>query len=153
MRLFTGELMFASSQLRALGSLSAPQIYHLARTPLRHREESRLRLRLNAIGAFDFGAAYERCSNECQVTSYYLLDPIPAGKALPGTQPFNDVNLRELGGGYERVFPLYPLFDFKLKAGVKWVDRQGVIEFLPYEHEKFFLYEGRTSFSHFVGPD
>jgi hypothetical protein len=144
MRLFTGELMFADSQLRGLG-INKTQIYAIARAPLRYRDEARLRLRLNAIGAFDFSAAYEKCL-KCQVLSYYVVPPATGGK-------FTDVNLRELGGSYERVFPIYPLFDFKLKGGVKYIDRQGVIEFQEYEHEKFLLYEGRTSFSHFVGPD
>jgi hypothetical protein len=148
MRLFTGELMFSSSALRGLGVDKdvKSQVYSIVRTPLRQREEARLRLRLNAIGAFDFSGAYEKCSGQCQITSYYLVPPAPYGT-------FNDVNLREVGAGYERVFPLYPLFDFKLKGGVKYIDRQGVIEFKPYEHEKFLLYEAHPSFSHFVGPD
>ena len=150
MRLFTGELMFASSAVRGLG-ITDPQIYKIARTPLRHREDARLRLRLNAIGAFDFGFAYEQCRADCQITSYYL---VPGHKADTGAEgTFSEVNLREYGGGYERVFPIYPLFDFKLKGDVKYVDRQGVIEFKPNDHEKFFLYEARPSFSHFVGPD
>jgi hypothetical protein len=152
MRLFTGELMFAESRARALGLLKAPQLYEIARAPLRHREEARLRLRLNALGAFDVSAAYERCGSVCQITSYYLPPGAPAA-ATGAVGTYNDVNLREIGGNYERVFPLYPLFDFKLRAGAKYIDRQGVVEFLPDIHEKFMLYEGHTSFSHFVGPD
>ena len=149
-RLFVGELMFASSAIRGLG-IAKQQVYNIARTPLRQREEGRLRLRLNALGAFDASAAYERCSGDCQITSYYL---VPGHTALTGAAgTFNEVNLREFGGNYERVFPLYPLFDFKLRAGAKYIDRQGVVEFKPNLHEKFLLYEGRTSFSHFVGPD
>ena len=151
MRLFTGELMFAESQVRGLGLLKAPQIYQIARTPLRHREEARLRLRLNAIGAIDASAAYERCGGTCQITSYYLPPGAAASTGAVGTH--NDVNLREIGANYERVFPLYPLFDFKLRGGVKWIDRQGVVEFLPSVHEKFLLYEAHPSFSHFIGPD
>ncbi len=148
MRLFTGELMFASSPVRGLG-VDKPgnksQVYNIVRAPLRNREEARLRLRLNAIGAFDASAAYESCKG-CQISTYYLVPPAPYGR-------LTDVNLREIGGGYERVFPIYPLFDFKLKGGVKYVDRQGVVEFQEFQHEKFFLYEGRPSFSRFVGPD
>lgn len=150
MRLFTGELQFASGKTRGLG-INKVQIYNIARTPLRSRYEGRLRLRLNAIGAFDFSAGYERCGGDCQITTYYL---VPGAKADSGAEgKFNEVNLREIGGAYERVFPLYPLFDFKLKGGVTYIDRQGVIEFKPYEHEKFLMYQVRPSFSHFVGPD
>ena len=38
------------------------------------------------------------------------------------------MNLFEAGLGYERVFPLFPIMDFKLKGGVKYFDRQGVID-------------------------
>ncbi len=148
MRLFTGELMFSSSPVRGLGvdkGTNKSQVYNIVRAPLRNREEGRLRLRLNAIGAFDFSAAYESCK-DCQILTYYLVPPAPYGR-------FTDVNLREFGGGYERVFPIYPLFDFKLKGGVKYVDRQGVVEFQEFQHEKFLMYEARPSFSHFVGPD
>ena len=149
MRLFTGELMFASSQARGLG-IDKPgaksQVYSIVRTPLRMREEARLRLRLNAVGAFDVSAADERCTGQCQISTYYLVPPAPFGTFTP-------VKLQEFGGGYERVFPLYPLFDFKLRGNVKYIDRKGVVEFLPDLHEKFLLYEAHPSFSHFVGPD
>lgn len=154
LRLFTGEMMFAASSQRGF-TIDNGQAYSLARTPLRYRGDVRARVRQNFVGAFDFSAAYEKCQDECQVTSYYLVP----GAIDPLLQPardhgkFSAVNVRELGAGYERVFPLFPIMDFKLKGGVKYIDRQGVIEFLPYEHEKFLGYEVRPSFSRFMGPD
>jgi hypothetical protein len=144
MRLFTGEMQFANSPARALGQLTNAQVYEIARAPLRYRAEGRARLRQNLIGAFDAGFAYEKSGG--QILTYYLVPPAPYGR-------FIDTNLRELSLGYERVFPLYPLMDFKLKGGAKYIDRQGVKEFFEFEHEKFWLGEVRPSFSHFVGPD
>lgn len=161
MRLFTGEMMFAASSYRGF-NIDKGQMYELARAPLRYRGEARTRVRQNWLGAFDFSAAYER-TKRGQVLSYYLVpghtDPSsPAAKEEDrrhaiGQGSFSDTNLRELGVGYERVFPLLPIMDFKLKGGVKYIDRQGVIEFLEYEHEKFLAYEARPSFSRFIGPD
>ena len=144
-RLFTGELLFARSKLRGNGILSDRQIYDLARAPLRHREDLRLRLRQNPIGAIDVLYANEKMVNG-QIYSYY--NP-PVGETFPLT----DVSVQEIGANYERVVPLYPLFDMKVAGTVKHIDRQGVIEFLPQAHEKFWLYEARPSFSRFVGPD
>lgn len=154
MRLFTGEMQFAASSYRQF-TVDNGQMYKLARTPLRYRGDVRARVRQNFIGAFDFSAAYEKCQDDCQVTSYYLVPGAIDDLLEPARNfgAFSAVNLRELGAGYERVFPLFPIMDFKLKGGVKYIDRQGVIEFLPYEHEKFLGYEVRPSFSRFIGPD
>jgi hypothetical protein len=161
MRLFTGEMMFAASSYRQF-NLDKGQMYALARAPLRMRGEARVRVRQNAIGAFDFSAAYEK-TQEGQVNSYYLVpgstDIMSAQYAEDqrkkglGQPLFTSPNLRELGVGYERVFPLFPIMDFKLKGGVKYIDRQGVIEFEEFKHEKFLGYEVRPSFSRFLGPD
>ncbi len=152
-RLFTGEMQFAASSYRGF-TIDDGQAYTLARTPLRYRTDARLRVRYNFLGAFDFSGAYEKCQGDCQVNSYYLLPgsthPAIADRA---EGKFTPVNMREAGVGYERVFPLFPVMDFKLKGGVKYFDRQGVIEFLQYEHEKFLGYEVRPSFSRFIGPD
>jgi roadblock/LC7 domain-containing protein len=161
MRLFTGEMMFAASSYRQFNQ-DKGQMYELARAPLRYRGDVRVRLRHNAIGALDFSAAYEK-TQEGQVNSYYLVpgstDKTSAAYANDldlksrGKPLFTSPNLRELGVGYERVFPLLPLMDFKLKGGVKYIDRQGVIEFQEFDHEKFLAYEARPSFSRFLGPD
>jgi hypothetical protein len=143
MRNFTGELMFANGPFRAAGALTKPQIYDIVRAPTRYRHEERLRLRQNLIGALDFSFAQEKMVNG-QITSYYQPPPV---------YTFNDVDVTEIGGGVERVIPLYPLFDFKLQGNVKHIDRTGVVEFLPFEHEKFWLWEAHPSFSRFVGPD
>ncbi len=161
MRLFTGEMMFAASSFRQF-NLDKGQMYALARAPLRYRGDVRVRVRHNAIGALDFSAGYEK-TQEGQVNSYYLVpgstDNMSAAykndqnNRLLGRPDFTSPNLRELGVGYERVFPLFPVMDFKLKGGVKYIDRQGVIEFQEFEHEKFLAYEARPSFSRFLGPD
>jgi len=160
MRLFTGELMWAASAYRQF-TVDNGQAYTFARTPIRYRTDARVRFRQNFIGAFDFSAAYEKCQSDCQVTTYYLpagavsdeIEVKPAKDNELARDPYNNVNMRELGIGYERVFPLFPVMDFKLKGGVKYYDRQGVIEFQPYWHEKFLGYEVRPSFSRFIGPD
>lgn len=167
MRLFTGEMMFINSSYRQF-MVDKGQLYALARAPLRVRGEARARIRQNAIGAFDISVATETMKNG-QVVSYYLPPgdtrsnsngrvPSPAwneeqARHARGQTSFGNVNLFEAGLGYERVFPLFPIMDFKLKGGVKYFDRQGVVEFLEYDHEKFLGYEARPSFSRFIGPD
>jgi hypothetical protein len=152
-RLFTGEMMFAATSYRGF-TIDDGQAYTLARTPLRYRTDGRLRVRYNWLGAFDFSAAYEKCQGDCQVNSYYLVPGSTAPEIADRADGrFTPVNLREAGIGYERVFPLFPVMDFKLKGGVKYIDRQGVIEFQEFWHEKFFGYEVRPSFSRFIGPD
>lgn len=162
MRLFTGEMMFINSSFRQF-QLDKGQLYALARTPVRWRAEARGRIRQNFLGAFDFSVAKEQMQNG-QVVSYYLPPGDTRGPSSPawnyeqqrrrnGETPFGDVNVFEAGVGYERVFPLFPIMDFKLKGGVKYFDRQGVVEFHPEKHEKFFGYEARPSFSRFIGPD
>ena len=125
MRLFTGELMFANSPFRAAGVLSRSQIYSIVRAPLRYRNEERLRIRQNLLGAFDVSVAEEKMVKG-QVNSYYLPPPgNPAAFPMDPPQAFTDVSVQEIGLGYERVIPLYPLMDFqKLAADVKHIDRQ-----------------------------
>jgi len=143
-RLFTGELQFSQSLFRSQGQLTKLQIFDIARAPIRFRTDDTLRIRQNAIGAFDLTFAVEHMTKG-QISSYYQ----PPGS----TWQFTDTNVQELGLGYQRVIPLYPLLDFKLAGAVKQIDRQGIIEFKPYDHEKFYMYEARPSFSRFVGPD
>jgi hypothetical protein len=161
-------MMFINSSYRQF-QIDKGQLYAIARTPLRVRGEVRARIRQNAIGAVDISVATETMKNG-QITSYYL-PPGDTRSDHGGTTPsspawryeqqrhqegltsFGNVNLFEAGVGYERVFPLFPIMDFKLKGGLKYFDRQGVVEFLEFEHEKFLGYEARPSFSRFMGPD
>src|SRR5262245_65107587 len=53
MRAFSQEANFVSSDLRAR-SITPLQIYNIVRAPMRYRIEDRVRVRQNAISAFDF---------------------------------------------------------------------------------------------------
>src|SRR4051794_7043400 len=104
MRSFSQEANFVSSDLRAR-SITPLQIYNIVRAPLRYRIQDRVRLRQNVLGAFDFIHEYSRAPKS-QITSFYLNPP---GDDVP----LNDVTVQQLGGGYNRVLPLYPLFDVR----------------------------------------
>lgn len=140
-RTFTGERLFAESDVRAARALTPREIWDLARAPLRTQLDGRLRLRHNFVGALDL--LYSRQTAEAaQIESFY--NP---------TSNFVDVGVQQLGAGYERVFPLYPLFDFRLAGSYRRVERRGVMEFLPNRTETFDMVEVKPSFSRFIGSD
>ena len=150
MRSFTSELLFSQSVLRANGTLTPRQKYDIVRAPLRYRTDERVRLRQNYLGALDFLYSYDHMQKG-QILSYYKPAANPDGSS--GTWPLVDTTVQQAGLNYERVIPLYPLFDFKLAGTVERVDRVGIVEFQPNFREKFWLYEARPSFSRFIGPD
>jgi len=165
MRTFTLEREFGDADIRAGGAnRPAPygkglrdfEKYAIPRAPLRYHLDAKLRYRQNPIGALDF--TYDQShAEQAQITSFYY----PAGCSLTALcteldgslNGLNDVNVRQIGGAYERVFPLYPLFDLKLGVDYKRVHRTGVVEFLPNKAEDFNLYEGKLALSRFVGSD
>lgn len=141
MRTFTGEKLFAQSDVRADRPLTDRETWDLARAPLRGQLDTRLRLRHNFIGAVDLlYSAYQ--SRSGQIESFYM-----------PTTNFVDVNVAHLGAGYERVIPLYPLFDLRLAGNYKRIERSGATEFLPERREQFDSFELKPSFSRFVGSD
>jgi|GEM_PF-2001639 len=165
MRTFTLEREFADSDVRA-GGASRPgaylkglrdfEKYAIPRAPLRYHLDAKLRYRQNPIGTLDF--TYDQShAEQAQITSFYF----PAGCSLAplcteldgSLNGLNDVNVRQIGGAYERVLPLYPLFDAKVGLSYKRVHRTGVVEFLPNRAEDFNLFEGKLALSRFVGSD
>ncbi len=140
-RIFTGELLFAQSDVRAAEPLTARQKWDLARSPNRLEYAARLRLRHNLIGALD--AEYRKSTaKESQIESFY--NP---------TQKFVDVSVEQLKGSYERVFSLYPLFDLRLAGNLRRIERTGAMEFEPTRKESFDGYELRPAVSRFIGTD
>jgi hypothetical protein len=144
MRAFSQEANFVASDLRAR-SITPLQIYNIVRAPLRYRIQDRVRVRQEFLGAFDFIHEYNQAPKS-MITSFYLNPP---GNDVP----LNDVTVQQLGAGYNRVLPLYPLFDARIEASVQRVKRKGTIEFLPNREENFNLYELKPSVSRFLGPD
>lgn len=164
-RTFTLEEEFANSDVRAGGAnrpdnylkgLKPFEKYAIPRAPLRYHLDAKLRYRQNPIGALDL--TFEQShAEQAQITSFYF----PAGCALAplcteldgSLNGLNDVNVRQIGGAFERVLPLYPLFDAKVGLSYKRVHRTGVVEFLPNKAEDFNLYEGKLALSRFLGSD
>lgn len=164
MRVFSTERDFAASDIRAGGAarenykkpLDPTEVYAIPRAPFRYQLDTKLRYRQNPIGALDF--LYNRShAEQSQITSFYF----PAGCSrkplcteLDGSvNGLNDVDIQEIGGAYERVLPLYPLFDAKVAFDYRRVRRTGVVEFLPTKVENINLYEGKLALSRFVGSD
>src|SRR6266542_1748144 len=152
MRAFTQEADFAASDLRAR-SISRKQVWYLVRAPLRYRIRDWARIRHNYVGAVDLLHEYSR-SRKSQITSYYLrtASSSPEGDDLP-SDLFADVTVQQIGAGYQRVVPLYPLFDVRLAGSYQRVARRGAVEFEPQRKENFNLYEVKPSVSRFVGSD
>jgi hypothetical protein len=55
--------------------------------------------------------------------------------------------------GYQRVLPLYPLFDLRIAGDYYYTTRRGVLEFEPEREEKFHGFNLRPSISRFLGPN
>ncbi len=174
-RQFTGEMQFANSSIRQggtmFGQLDARQKWDLVRAPLRLQVENKLRIRQNPIGTFDFLHAYLRQWGS-QVYNFY--NPTNACRVVggqaepcsPGQPAFSDIQVQQIGLGYERVIPLYPLFDLRLAGTVQRVWRDGIVEFHPFNYyvpnpdgtysnrrETLNLYEFKPSISRFLGAD
>jgi hypothetical protein len=115
--------------------------YDIARNPVRMRYTAKARLRQTYFGALDFSYT--------QIEAKEAAIPIFATPSAPKT----DVNVKEMGVGYERNIPLYPLFDFKLAGGVRRVERTGTVEYFPEHTQEFNVYEVKPALSRFIGSD
>lgn len=140
-RTFTGELLFAQSDLRAADQLTLRERWDIARAPLRLQVDTRARLAQSPLGTFDFTHRYHH-AEAAQISSFYQ-----------PTQRFVDVDITQLGVGYERTVPLYPLFDLRLRGGWERIQRRGIVEFLPEREETFDMLKFAPSFSRFIGTD
>jgi len=168
-RQFTAETAFVNGQYRSggaqppYGQLNARQKWDLVRAPLRFQMENKLRIRQNLLGTFDLLHTY-LYQRESQAYNYY--DPTrfcSADRICDPTLPvFSDIRVQQVGGGYERVIPLYPVFDLRIAGTVQRAWRDGIVEFHPYNvnhigvtnrREQVNLYEFKPSISRFIGPD
>jgi hypothetical protein len=168
-RQFTAEAAFANSELRAgLAAppygpgLSARQKWDLPRAPFRLQVENKVRIRQNFIGTFDLLHTYLK-QYKAQVYNFYNPNNMcPANEICPPYPPFSDIQVQQFGIGYERVIPLYPLFDLRIAGTVQRAYRDGIVEFHPYnvnlpgvtnQRETVNLYEFKPSISRFLGAD
>jgi len=162
-RQFTAEKNFAASDLRfggtrnfnPTGQLNETQISDIARAPLRMQLDNVLRIRHNVIGTVDVVHQW-LYQWKSQVYDFYD----PTHYYHPDLPQFSDIQVQQLGLAYERVFPLYPLFDLRLAGGAKRIWRDGIVEFYPLNvrgidnrREVFNLYEFKPSISRFLGAD
>lgn len=141
MRVFTGELLFAQSDVRGGRPLTAREKWDLARAPQRLEWATRLRLRHNLVGAIDLEYR-DHSAREAQSESFYA-----------PTEKLVDVGVQQLGVSFRRALSLEPLFDLKLLGAVRRIERTGAVEFEPLRRETFDGYEVRPALSRFVGSD
>lgn len=141
MRVFAGEKQFAQSGVRANEELSLLDTWTLARNPLRMNMSGGIRIRQNKIGTFDVGVSREK-AEQAQIISFYQ-----------PTLEFADTQVDQMRVGYQRVFPLYPLFDLRLAGDYLYTERTGILEFEPETVEKFHGFNFRPSVSRFLGPN
>jgi hypothetical protein len=169
-RQYTAETAFANSPWRAggaqdTGPLTQDQKKDLINAPWRLQLENKLRFRQRYIGTVDllYTFLHQWAS---QVYNYYD----PTTKKRPDLPQFSGVQVQQIGVGYERVIPLYPLFDLRIAGTVQHGWRDGIVEFHPFQlypilepvtgqyvnlnqSETMNLYEIRPSISRFLGPD
>jgi hypothetical protein len=140
MRAFTGEAAFAESILRLGRPLTNTERFNLIRAPLRTGWNNRVRLRHNWIGALDLQHRWFQ-AREAQIGIF--------------TEPnqYVDVEVTELGVGFDRVFGFGSLFDLDLAGNVRRIYRTGTVEFLPELQQAFTTYEATPTISRFIGPD
>jgi hypothetical protein len=141
MRVFSGEKQFAESGIRANRELTERETWDIARTPLRLNTTGGVRLRQNKLGTFDVGYTVEQ-ADTAQIISFYQ-----------PTLEFADTRVDQLRVGYQRVFPLYPLFDLRVAGDYLYTERLGILEFEPDTKEKFHGFNLRPSLSRFLGPN
>lgn len=168
-RQFTAETAFVNGLYRSggaqppFGQLTPRQKWDLVRAPIRIQVENKLRIRQNFIGTLDLLHAhlYQKSS---QAYNYY--DPTrfcTVNRICDPTLPvFSDIQVQQVGLGYERVIPLYPIFDLRIAGTAQKVWRDGIVEFHPFNvnhigvtnrRETVNLYEFKPSISRFIGPD
>lgn len=141
MRVFSGEKQFAQSPTRANRDLTARETWDIARAPLRINMTGGARLRQNVLGTFDAAYTVEQ-ADQSQIVSFYQ-----------PTLEFADVRVDQMRIGYQRVLPLYPLFDLRIAGDYYFTKRRGVLEFEPEREEKFHGFNLRPSISRFLGPN
>jgi hypothetical protein len=124
--------------------------FDIARNPLRLRSDNQLRLRHAFLGSLDFVYGVLTAKNAA-ITAFAR----PSERVVPPGGPpiLNDVDVREIGGAYERVIGLYPLFDLKVAGGARRVRRVGTVEGFPDCAQDFNVYEVRPTLSRFVSSD
>lgn len=118
--------------------------FAVARAPLRYGAINTLRLRHTHFGRLDL--QYARLRAEAAAFDKFADIGVRNAK-------LHDINVEEYGAEYERVIPLYPLFDLKLRGGVKHVHRVGVVEHWPDYAQDFPVYELKPAISRFIGSD
>jgi hypothetical protein len=118
----------------------ALELYDIVRKPLRLKSDNQLRLRMAYVGSIDLTYGIVK-AKDAMITHF----DVPSQR--------NDIDVKEIGGAYERTFPLYPLFDLNVRGGIRRVHRVGVVEYLPDCAQDFNVYEVKPSLSRFVSSD
>jgi len=139
-RKFTSEATFASSVERLDRDLTKDEKRALVRAPPRYDVYARARIRQRFLGSVDVG---------------YRSLWIKNGQIIRFDQPiiFGDAHVQEYGVTYRRPVDLYPAFDAMIEASYKRVDRVGIVEYFPNQHEHIGLFEAKPAISRFLGPD
>src|SRR5215471_13323654 len=119
-------------------------LFQIADNPFRIRSTTQARIRHHVLGAIDFTYGLSHAERAFGGGG-------PGGFSQPGVK--NDIDVREIGGAYERVVPLYPLFDLRVAAAFRRVHRTGVIEYRADCPQDFNVYVAEPALSRFLGSD
>ncbi len=140
MRGFTGEAAFAASALRLGRPLTNTETFNLIRAPQRVGWNNRLRIRLPWAGAVDLEHRWFQ-AKDAQIGVF--------------NQPnaYVDVEVTELGAGFNRRIGVGSLFDLDLAGNVRLTSRTGTVEFLPDQEQAFTTFEATPTIARFIGPD
>ena len=124
-RNFTSEALFSESFLRLNRRLTKDELKQIARNKTQYE--------IFNILSFDFGFGVDflykyRDISDSQITDYYHIDK------------FNDVDISEYGLALRKDFQVDGVVGY-VRAAYKYIEREGLIEFLPDANEDVNHYE------------
>lgn len=138
---YTSEALYAESQQ---GPLAFQELRGIIRNKKAFETLDRIRFRYNAWPSIDVFYTHRQTDN-AQITIF-------SAKPIDGPQNFNELRQNDFGATAQKPLDLGS-FDANLEATYRYVERCGLIQFLPNAHENIRQFGGKATLSKFVGPD
>lgn len=135
-RAFTSEALFSEGASRLDRSLSLTELKSIARGRYTFETTDRLTLRYDNLPSLDLFYHGSR-ADRAQITNFY----VPAGT--------NDIYVDEYGAYLEQTADIGQNIDAALGVGYSYVDRKGLVEFLPNAHERIQQIKSNLALSTF----
>jgi tetratricopeptide (TPR) repeat protein len=138
---YTSEALFAES---LQGPLRFGELKRLIRNKKAFETLDRVRFRYNAWPSIDVFYTHRQTDN-AQITIFSLPD-------IDAPTNFNELRQNDFGIAARKPLDLGS-FDANIATTYRYVERWGLIQFFPDAHENIRQFDGKATFSRFVGPD